>query len=134
MNEDTGGRRRPGGRRLGRRAASLVPAALGRAALAGAALAGVTLLAAGCGGGSPAATPSASHGLPTAAMLDSFASCVRSHGVPDFYFSRSTTSAADTPDNMVKLGPWVAPANPGSAQFQAAAQACGMSLLRGGRP
>ena len=95
-----------------------------RRALAVAALAGATLLAAGCGGGSPAAAPSASHGLPTAVMLDSFASCVRSHGVPNFYFSRNTHSGADTPDNLLKVGPWVAPANPSSPQFQAALKAC----------
>ena len=95
-----------------------------RRALAVAALAGPALLAAGCGGGLPAAAPSASHGLPTAAMLDSFASCVRSHGVPNFYFSRNTHSAADTPDNLLKIGPWVAPANPSSPQFQAALKAC----------
>jgi hypothetical protein len=89
-----------------------------------AALAGPALLAAGCGGGSPAAAPSASHGLPTAAVLDSFASCVRSHGVPNFYFSRNTHSAADAPDNLLKIGPWVAPANPSSPQFQAALKAC----------
>ena len=57
-------------------------------------------------------------------MLDSFATCMRSRGVPNFYFSRSTTSAADTPDDVLKLGPWVAPANPSSPQFQAAMQAC----------
>jgi hypothetical protein len=119
MNEDTDGPRRPG-----RRRPRWLAAGLTRAALLSAALAGAALLAAGCGGGSPAAAPSASHGLPTAAMLDSFASCVRSRGVPDFYFSRPTTSAADTPNNVLKLGPWVAPANPSSAQFQAALQAC----------
>jgi hypothetical protein len=120
MNEDTDGRQppgrpqQPGGRqRAGRLAAALVPAAL----------AGTILLAA-CGGGSPEATPAASHGLPTVQMLDSFATCMRSHGVPNFYFSRSSTSAANTPDNVLKLGPWIAPANPSSPQFQAAMQAC----------
>jgi hypothetical protein len=92
--------------------------------LARAVLAGAALLAVGCGSGSPAAAPAASHGLPSAAMLDSFASCVRSHGFPDFYFSRNTHSAADTPDNLLKIGPWVAPGNPNSAQFQAALKAC----------
>ena len=120
MNEDTDGPRRPGGRRR----PGWLAAALARAALVSAALTGAALLAAGCGGGSPAVAPSASHGLPTAAMLDSFASCVRSHGVPNFYFSRNTHSGADTPDNLLKIGPWVAPANPSSPQFQAALKAC----------
>jgi hypothetical protein len=57
-------------------------------------------------------------------MLDSFASCVRGHGVPNFYFSRDTHSAADTPDDLLKIGPWVAPGDPSSRQFQAAQQAC----------
>ena len=109
MNGDTDGGPRPGGRQwAGRLAAALVPAAL----------AGTILLAA-CGG-SPSAAPAASRGLPTVQMLDSFATYMRSRGVPNFYFSRSTTSAADTPNDVLKLGPWVAPANPSSPQFQAA--------------
>ena len=104
----------------GRLAATLIPAAV----------AGTVLLAAGCGGGAPATAPSASHGLPTAQMLDSDASCMRSHGVPDFYWSRSTTSAADLPNNVLKLGPWIAPADPNSAQFQAALKACQHLLPR----
>jgi hypothetical protein len=81
MNEDTDGGQqpgrpqRPGGRqRAGRLAAALVPAAL----------AGTILLAA-CSG-SPSAAPAASRGLPTVQMLDSFATCMRSRGVPNFYF------------------------------------------------
>ena len=113
MNGDTDGGQRPGGRQwAGRLAAALVPAAL----------AGTILLAA-CGGSS-SAVPAASRGQPTVQMLDSFATCMRSRGVPNFSFSRSTTSAADTPDDVLKLGPWVAPANPSSPQFQSAMQAC----------
>jgi len=87
-------------------------------------LAGAALLPAGCGGGSPAATPSASRGLPAVQQLDADAKCMRSHGVPDFYWSRSTTSAAALSGDALKLGPWVAPANPGSPRFQAAMKAC----------
>jgi hypothetical protein len=105
MDEDAGGRLRPG--RLA-------------AVLAGA----VLLAAAGCGGSSPSSSPGASHGLPSAAMLDSFAACVRGHGVPNFYFSRDRYSGGDTPDNLLKIGPWVAPGNPNSPQFQAALKAC----------
>ena len=125
MNEDASGSRPPGPRQrpAGRRrsgwlAAALVPAAVG----------GTFLLAAGCG--STAATPRASHGLPTVQMLDSNATCMRSHGVPDFYWSRSSTSAASTAGNLLKLGPWTAPADPGSARFQAAMKACQHLLPR----
>ena len=105
MNGDTDGGQqpgrpqRPGGRQwAGRLAAALVPAAL----------AGTILLAA-CGG-SPSAAPAASRGLPTVQMLDSFATCMRSRGVPNLYFSRSTTSAADIDTS--------------SPQFLSAQQAC----------
>ena len=104
MNEDTDGGQqpgrpqRPGERQRARLAAALVPAAL----------AGTILLAA-CGG-SPSAAPAASRGLPTVQMLDSFATCMRSRGVPNFYFSRSTTSAADIDTS--------------SPQFLSAQQAC----------
>jgi hypothetical protein len=87
-----------------------------------AALALTALLAPACGGGSPSAAPSAGHGLPTVQQLDSFASCVRGHGVPNFYFTHD--DGGNTPDNMLKIGPWAAPANPGSPQFQAALKAC----------
>ena len=60
----------------GRLAAALIPAAL----------AGRVLLAAGCGGGPPA--------------------------------------AADTSSDLLKIGPWVAPGNPSSPQFQAVLQKC----------
>ena len=87
-----------------------------------AALALTALLATACGGGSPSDAPSAGHGLPTVQQLDSFASCVRGHGVPNFYFTHD--DGGNTPDNMLKIGPWAAPANPGSPQFQAALKAC----------
>ena len=98
----------------GRLAAALIPAAL----------AGTVLLATGCGGRAPAATPSASNGQPSAAMLDSFASCMRGHGVPDFYFSRAGSTAAGSLASVIQLGQWVAPADTSSPQFQAALQKC----------
>ena len=85
-------------------------------------LAGAALLATGCGGGPSSAATGAGRGLPTVQQLDSFASCVRGHGVPDFYFTHD--DGGNTPDNMLKIGPWAAPANPGSPQFQAALKAC----------
>ena len=87
-----------------------------------AALAVTALLATACGGGSPSAAPSTGRGLPTVQQLDSFASCVRGHGAPNFYFTHD--DGGNTPDNMLKIGPWAAPANPGSPQFQAVLKAC----------
>ena len=131
MNEDTGGEQRPGGRRRpggrprpGRRAAALVPAALVRAALVPAVLAGTMLLVSACGGGSPAAAPSAHPGQLTAQTMNVFAQCMRGHGVPDFYFSRTGSTAAAGLTSVIQLGQWVAPANPSSPQFQSAMTAC----------
>lgn len=57
-----------------------------------AALAVTGLLATACGGGSDAAGSGSSSGQNLATELDSFASCVRSHGVPGFYFTTSVPS------------------------------------------
>jgi hypothetical protein len=94
------------------------------AVLVPAALAGTMLLATACGGGSPAAAPSASTGQLSAAMLDSFASCMRGHGVPDFYFSHTGSTAANRLTSVLQLGDWVAPADITSLQFQAALKSC----------
>jgi hypothetical protein len=120
MNEDTDGRRRP----VGRGRPGWLAAGLTRAALLSAALAGAALLAAGCGGGSPAAAPSAHPGQLTAQTMNVFAQCMRSHGVPDFYFSRTGSTAAAGLTSVIELGQWVAPANPSSPQFQQALKAC----------
>jgi len=100
-------------RQPGRLAAALVPAAL----------AGTMLLVTACGG-SPAAAPSASTGQLSAAMLDSFAFCMRSHGVPDFYFSHTGSTAANRLTSVLQLGDWVAPADITSPQFQTAHKSC----------
>jgi hypothetical protein len=107
MNDDTSSHRR-----------GWLAAALGPAALAG------TALLSACGGGSPAAAPSAHPGQLTAQTLATFAQCVRGHGVPNFYFSRSTSSAGSALTSVIQLGPWVAPANPSSPQFQSALKSC----------
>jgi hypothetical protein len=101
-------------RQPGRLAAVLVPAAL----------AGTMLLAAGCDGGTPAATPRTSTGQLSAAMLDSFAACMRGHGVPDFYFSHTGSAAAASLTSVLQLGDWVAPADISSPQFEAALKSC----------
>jgi len=120
MNEHTGGagqragRQLPRGRlRLGWLAAALVPAAL----------AGAATLAA-CGGGSPPATASAHPGQLTAQTMATFASCMRSHGVADFYFSRTTSAAGSALTSVLQFGQWVAPADPSSPRFQSAQKAC----------
>ena len=93
------------------------------ATLGAAALAAGTLLA-GCGGGSPSATASPGKGQIPVQTLDIYAKCMRDQGVPDFYFSRQGSSSASGFTDAIKLGPWVAPADPGSPQFQSAMKAC----------
>ena len=72
------------------------------------ALAGTALLATACGGAAKAA-PAAHPGQITVQEMDSFAACMRTHGEPDFYFTRASNS---TLTSVLKLGPWVAPADP----------------------
>jgi hypothetical protein len=116
----------PGPRRWPRRAAAARRPA-GRSRRPGvfaAVLAGTALFAAACGGGSHAAGSGATSGQLTAPRLDVFAQCMRSHGVPDFYFSQANSSSRD-----VMFG-YAVPASidPRSAQFQAGLKACGHVL------
>jgi hypothetical protein len=124
-NDNAGDRRgRPGRPRPGR--AGLV-----------AAVAGVALLAAACGGGSPAAAPSADTGIHNAQKMDAFALCVRDHGVPGFYISHiDVTSAADYNGSGLWLGDgWVSTPISPSSVAQAALKACNHVLgLPGGNP
>lgn len=112
MNEQVGGR--PARLALARRVAALA-----------AALAGTALLATACGG-SPAAGSDASSGQSVSQQLDSFASCMRSHGEPSFYFSHlaSGPSAPAPEQPEVIIDGSAAPANPTSPQFQSAQKAC----------
>lgn len=89
---------------------------------------GVAMLAAACSGGSHTTASTPSSGQLTAANLAAFAQCIRSHGVPDFYFSKASNSSPDT------MFGYAVPANinPGAPQFQAAYKVCGH--LVGGRP
>ena len=97
-----------------------------RAGVLAAVLAGVTLLAAACsGGGSPNAGSGSGPGGVTAAKMDSFAACMRSHGVANFYFSHSTgTPGPDGPPVLSFLGYQVTGVNPQTLQFQSAMKAC----------
>jgi hypothetical protein len=98
---------------------------LRRASLLAAAAASVALLAAGCGGGRSAAPPGAHPGQRTAQQVDSFALCVRDHGLPGFYVSRWNGPASDYNGPGLWLGGWYSTAiNPGSPVLQSALNAC----------
>jgi hypothetical protein len=85
--------------------------------------AGVALLAASCGGGRPAAAPSASPGQLTAQKVDEFALCVRDHGMAGFYMSQTTGSAPSYP-TLTIAGWHSSPITP-SPGMQSALKACG---------
>lgn len=87
-------------------------------------LTGAALLAAACGGGSPAAAPNAHPGQLTAQTMNAFASYMRGHGVPGFYFSHTGSAAAAQLTSGIQFGQWAAPANTSSPQFLAAPQKC----------
>jgi hypothetical protein len=91
------------------------------------AAAAATLLAAGCSGGS-GQPGTASNGDPfTVQKMDSFAACMRGHGLPDFYFSPRGSSTPSPGSNGVVLGIGgyqVTGVNPQTAQFQSAMKAC----------
>jgi hypothetical protein len=84
-------------------------------------LTGAAVLAAACSGGSHTSGSSGSSGQITVQQVDAFAQCMRSHGVPGFYFSgKARPGPGDT------MFGYSVPAsiNMGSPQFQAGAQAC----------
>lgn len=96
-----------------------------RAGLLAAALAAATLIAAGCSGpGKPAAASGA--GPFTVQKMDSFAACMRSHGVPNFYFSaRNSTPSTSSNQVVLSIGGYqVTGVNPQTAQFQSAMKPC----------
>ncbi|HTT53671.1 MAG TPA: hypothetical protein VMH35_19935 [Streptosporangiaceae bacterium] len=97
------------------------------------ALAGIALLAA-CGGSHPAGSGTGTE-QSLSAQLDAYASCVRHHGVTNFYFSPagSNTSGITSTTPVIAIRQWVAPADPTSPQFQAAMTACNR-LFPGGAP
>jgi hypothetical protein len=124
MNDNAGDRRGPQGRSLPRRAGLLAAVA-----------AGVVLLAAGCGGGRPAAAPSAHPGQPTAQKADVFALCMRDHGMAGFYISRWNGPDSGYNGPGLWLGGWYStPITPGSPVLQSALTACEHLLGRPGNP
>jgi hypothetical protein len=69
-----------------------------RTAAVFAALAATALLAAACGGGGSHASGSGPNPDQNFAVaLDAFASCMRSHGDPNFYFTRQTGTPSPRP-------------------------------------
>ncbi len=112
MNDNSG--RDPGGVRP-RRTAAVV-----------AAIAITGLLAAACGGGGSHPSGSgASSNQSLAVVLDSYASCMRSHGVRNFYFTHLTAPPSAPPPGEFVMGfhGWFAEAD-FNAPFQTAQKAC----------
>lgn len=91
-----------------------------------AAVAAIALLAAGCGGGSGTPDASSSPGPFSVQKMDSFAACMRSHGVQNFYFSaRSSNPSPGSNGAVLSFGGFqVTGVNPQSAQFQSAMKSC----------
>jgi hypothetical protein len=98
-----------------------------RAGVLAAVLAGVALLAAACSGsGTPNGAASSGPGGITVQKIDSFAACMRSHGVANFYVSpRSGTSSSSSSQPVLSFfGYQVTGVNPQTLQFQSAMKAC----------
>jgi hypothetical protein len=103
-----------------------------------AALAVTALLAAACSGGGSHAPASGSNGGGShapgrgsnpdqnlAVALDSFASCMRSHGLPGFYFTRQSSPPSPPPsDSVVGFHGYYVAFDPNSPVFQAAQTTC----------
>jgi hypothetical protein len=92
-----------------------------------AALAVTALLAAACGGGGPHGPGSGSSSdQNTAAQVDAYASCMRSHGDPSIYFTLQKGSPSPPPagDMGSAIGGYMAYFDPSSPGYQAAKKAC----------
>jgi hypothetical protein len=90
------------------------------------ALAVTGLLAAACGGeGSHASGSGASSDQNLAVMLGSYASCMRGHGVPNFYFTHMAAPPSAPPPGQLVVGfrGWFAETDSG-AEVQLAQKAC----------
>jgi hypothetical protein len=99
------------------------------AALAGLAL--TVLLATACSRAHPAGS-GASPAQGNVQRLDTFAACMRGHGVLNFYLSNSPQTS-NTSSELSIMGHYVPNVNPRTAQFGAAMKAC-KHLLPGGGP
>lgn len=103
----------------------IFPARLRAVAVLPAAIAAVALLAAGCSGpGKPAA--GSSPGPFSVQKMDSFAACMRGHGVQNFYFSaRNSTPNPNSNGVVLSFGGFqVTGVDPQTAQFQSAMKSC----------
>jgi hypothetical protein len=113
MNEDSAGGTtcRLGLRRL--------PAAAAVAAVAAAALLGA------CSGGSHTSGPGTGPAQQTAKKMAVFASCMRGHGQPDFYYANPQGAAnSSTPMFSLGQGYLVTGIQPQSQEFQSALTSC----------
>lgn len=98
-----------------------------RAGVLAAVLAGVALLASACGGnGTPNAAAGSGPGGVTVQKIDSFAACMRGHGVANFYLSPQSSASSPSSSQPVLsiLGYQVTGVNPQTLQFQSAMKAC----------
>jgi hypothetical protein len=87
-------------------------------------LAGVALLAAACSGSGNGGASSGQGGI-TVQKIDSFAACMRGHGVANFYLSpRSGTPSPNGQLVLSILGYQVTGVNPQTQQFQSGMKAC----------
>jgi hypothetical protein len=90
-----------------------------------ASLAGTALLAAACAGGSHPAGSGARPSQGVTQKMATFASCMRSHGEPNFYYaSAQSAQNSSTPALGVGPGYYVVGINPNSATYTSAMNAC----------
>jgi hypothetical protein len=99
-----------------------------RTAAVVAALAVIALLAAACGGGGSHAPGSGSNpDQDLTVAMDSFASCMRSHGDPSFYFTHQTGTPSPPANGaaaVVDIHGYTAEFDPSSRAFEAAEKTC----------
>jgi hypothetical protein len=103
-----------------------------RAGVLTAALVGTALVATACSSGTHTSAPPTSQSM--AVQLDLYAACMRSHGVTDFYFTKESDLAPDTP--AINIGGEAVPlasVHAGSPTYKAASSAC-EDKLPGGPP
>ena len=96
-------------------------------------LATAALLVVACGGGSHPAGSGASPAQGRVQQLDVFAKCMRSHGLPNFYFTPQADNSSSAGDELSIMGYYVPGINPQMSLFPAAMKAC-KHLLPGGGP
>ena len=102
------------------------------APLALAPLALAPLLAAGCSSGAPPASPGASYATDPPVALARLVQCLHAHGQQGVYLSHRPANPQPGYTLIIYHGFAVQGADPSSAQFAAATQACHRLLPRGG--